>query len=297
MRSWKRSAHRPMAVLLGCLVLAPPGVWAQEKAGGKVRNYVVSARRLYEDLEYERALEQLSRAKRFSRTEADDVLLSLYEGLILADLGKKDEANAAFKAALFLQPDAKLPLKVSPKVQQQFEAAREQVRRELAKQEPPPVAQVKPAEPPPAPVPVKPAQDAPVAAVQPKPVELKPAPQAAAAPVEVSGERSLRSRAWVPAAAGGVLLVAGAGLFVMAKSEQSKLRSDDASLATEADVDGAVSRGRTFQTVGLGLAGAGVVGLGVAAGMYLLGASPEPEKVGLGVGTDGTSAFVYGRWP
>lgn len=295
MRSWKRS----MAVLLGCLVLMPPGAGAQEKPSGKVRNYVLSARRLYEDLEYERALEQLSRAKRFSRTEADDVLLSLYEGLILADLGKQDGANAAFKAALFLQPDAKLPLKVAPKVQQQFEAARTQVQRELAKQEPrQPVAQAKPPETKPAetkPAEAKPPQDVPVRA----PVaELKPTPPPVAAPVaEVPGTRSLRSRAWVPATAGGVLVVAGAGLFVMAKSEQSKLRNDDASLATEADVEGAVSRGRTFQTVGLGLAGAGVLGLGVATGMYLLGASPEPEKVGLGVGTDGTSAFVFGRWP
>lgn len=106
----------------------------------------------------------------------------------------------------------------------------------------------------------------------------------------------MRSRAWLPAALGGVLLVGGGVSYAMALSERSSLRNDDAGLATLQDVDRSVSHGRTYQTVSLGLAGAGVVGLGMAAGMYLLGTPSEPERVGVTISTDGTSAFVSGRW-
>ncbi|MFP2927372.1 hypothetical protein ACLESO_19675, partial [Pyxidicoccus sp. 3LG] len=138
-------------VLLGWLVLMPSSAWAQ----GAVRDYVRAARGLYEDLEFERALEQLSRARPFSTGPADDALLSLYEGVILADLGKLEASTAAFKAALYLQPDAKLPVKVSPKVAQRFESLRKQVKRDLAKREAQsPVSVAPPApqpEPPPSP--------------------------------------------------------------------------------------------------------------------------------------------------
>ncbi len=274
-------------VLLSCLMLLPHEVHAQ--ARGKVQTYVLSARRLYEDLEYERALEQISRAKRFSRGDADDVLLSLYEGLILADLGRKDESTASFKAALFLRPDAKLPVKVSPKVEQQFEAVRQQVKRELAKQDAQePVAKAEPLEP-----------TRPSASV--KPPSVVPTPQGpqttVAPPVEEASSGALRSRAWLPATLGGVLLVGGGVSYALAKGEQSKLRDDDVRLATPQDVERTVSRGRTYQTVGLSLAGAGILGLGVSAGMYLLGGPSTQDEVGLGLSTDGTSAFVYGRWP
>ncbi|MFP2934620.1 hypothetical protein ACLESO_57830, partial [Pyxidicoccus sp. 3LG] len=117
-------------------------------------------------------------------------------------------------------------------------------------------------------------------------------------PVEaVSWRSGLRSRAWLPATVGGVLLVGGGVSYALSRSERSKLRNGDASLATYEDAERSASRGRTLQTVGVGLVGAGVVGLGISAGMYLLGRPAEPGKVGLGVSTDGTSAFVFGRWP
>ncbi len=100
-------------------------------AKGSFRTYFIAATRLYEKLEYERALEQLARAKELARGEEEDVRVALYEGIILADLGRRDEAKAAMRTALYLQPDAKLPVKVSPKVERDFEDLRREVWREL----------------------------------------------------------------------------------------------------------------------------------------------------------------------
>ncbi|WP_409014998.1 RCC1 domain-containing protein, partial [Archangium sp.] len=106
-------------------LLVPRVARAQEST--EVRTYLSSISRLYESLEYERALEQISNAKRLTRGIEDDVSLTLYEGLVLADMGKLDKASSAFKAALLLKPDAKLPVQVSPKVEQLFETLRQQV--------------------------------------------------------------------------------------------------------------------------------------------------------------------------
>lgn len=186
-------------VLLGHLLLMP---WSVHARGG-VRDYILAARSLYEDLEYENALEQLSRARPFSTGPADEVLLSLHEGCILADLGKQEASSAAFKVALYLQPDAKLPMKVSPKVARRFESLRAQVKRSLTKRD---------------------AQRRDVEVRSMPPVVSAPSPQAmqvplatpvtppAASVMEVSGLAGRRDRAWLPASVGGVLLVAGGGL-------------------------------------------------------------------------------------
>ncbi|NOK17312.1 hypothetical protein, partial [Corallococcus carmarthensis] len=229
-------------LLVAGFVLVPSGARAQEP--GPFQTYVIAARQLYDELEYERALAELSRARRYSSGEADDVLLSLYEGVILADLGRTESSSAAFRVGLLLQPGAELPLKVSPKVEQRFETVRQQVLRELAKQEVRgDVARV----PPP---PVSTAPPGPVAVVESQAPAVAPAP-------EVSTRSSVRGRAWIPATVGGVLLVGGGVSYLQARGERSRLRRDDASLATSQDVDRSVSRGKTFQTVGLVLAGAG----------------------------------------
>ncbi len=125
------------AVLLGLgSLLAAAPAHAQEapavREATDFERYLAAAVRLYENLEYERALEQLERAKRFSRGADDDVLLALYEGVVRADLGEAETARAAFKTGLLLDPEAKLPVKVSPKVAREFEAMRAEAKRELA---------------------------------------------------------------------------------------------------------------------------------------------------------------------
>ena len=111
----------------------------------------------------------------------------------------------------------------------------------------------------------------------------------------MGAERTPRSGALLPAIIGGTLAAAGGVSWALSRRELSKLRNADPSLADLESVDRSVSRGRTLQTVGVGLMSAGVLGLGVAAGMYLLGAPTEQGSVSLG--TDGSSAFVSGRWP
>ncbi|WP_257457802.1 tetratricopeptide repeat protein [Archangium lipolyticum] len=126
----------PRALLLGLLLVGGPSGTAL--AADDFERYVAAARRLYENLSYERALDQIQRARRISRGVEQDVTLGLYEGIILADLGRWGEARESFLTALLLQPDATLPLRVSPKVEKEFEAQRVRAREELVRLQAPP---------------------------------------------------------------------------------------------------------------------------------------------------------------
>ncbi len=139
-------SRAPRALLLGLLLVGSP---LPAVAASDFERYVAAARRLYDNLEYERALDQIQRAQRISQGVEQDVTLGLYEGIILADLGRWPEARQAFFTALLLRPDATLPLRVAPKVEREFEAQRTRARDELARlQASPTPAPVKPAEPP-----------------------------------------------------------------------------------------------------------------------------------------------------
>ncbi|MBN8470771.1 hypothetical protein JYJ95_30055 [Corallococcus exiguus] len=278
-----------MGVVLSSLVLTPLGATAQENDQGKA--CFLAAGRFYDDLEYEHALEELGCARRFSKHAEDTVRISLLEGIILADMGRTEESDAAFKTALSLQPDEQLPLAVSPKVEQRFEELRQQVKGELEAQR-----QL-------AAKPVEPLPPAPVAAVQPPPAPPEPAtvvPQAMPvmpAPQVAASRPGSSDVAWIPAIAGGALLAGGGLSYALSRLERTALRSDVASLATLEDAKNSASRGRTYQAVGLGLAGAGVVGLGVSLGLYLTAKPSGAGEGSLALGTDGTSAFISGRLP
>jgi hypothetical protein len=60
------------------------------------------------------------------------VRIALFEGLILSDMGMHEEAVAAFKSALLLEPEASLPAPASPQLTREFEGIRKEVREELA---------------------------------------------------------------------------------------------------------------------------------------------------------------------
>ncbi|MFO0596998.1 MAG: hypothetical protein U0228_16905 [Myxococcaceae bacterium] len=113
-----------------CLVLAlaTPALANDED----FQRFYNAALRLHEGLEYERALEQLALARKQAETGDQMCLVNLAEGVVLADLNRSDDAAAAFKAGLLLSPDAKLPLKVSPRVAADVEAIRVKVKKELA---------------------------------------------------------------------------------------------------------------------------------------------------------------------
>ncbi len=120
-------------VLLGLCALVVGAVPQAARASDDFERYRVAAVRLYEDLEYERALEQIQRARKVAGSVEEGVAAALYEGIILGDLAKEEESRAAFKTALLLEPEAKLPLAVAPKVERVFEELRESVREEVAR--------------------------------------------------------------------------------------------------------------------------------------------------------------------
>jgi hypothetical protein len=92
--------------------------------------YLFATERLYESLEYERALVQVAQARRLPRTLAEDVRIALFEGLIRWKMSMREESLVAFKAGLLLNLDAQLPVPASPELRDAFEGLREQVRRE-----------------------------------------------------------------------------------------------------------------------------------------------------------------------
>lgn len=102
-------------------------------AEGEFQRHIAEAVRLYEELDYELALEQLEHASKVPHGIDEKVALGLYKGIISADLGRWDAARAEFRFALALKPDAKLPLRVAPKVTAEFESQRTKVRAELAR--------------------------------------------------------------------------------------------------------------------------------------------------------------------
>src|SRR5471030_1355774 len=98
-------------------------IWAVPafaEVSGEVKRYLHSAAALFEKLEYEKALAQIKRAKSKSQGQEDDTQISLYEGIVLAEMGDA-QASTAFTTALGLEPEAKLPMVVSPKVQRVFD--------------------------------------------------------------------------------------------------------------------------------------------------------------------------------
>jgi hypothetical protein len=110
----------------------------------------------------------------------------------------------------------------------------------------------------------------------------------------VKGGKPLRGRALLPILSGAVL--ASGGVFLaLSKQEQWRIRTFDPSTETSEDLVKRSSRGETYQRVGLGLIGVGVLGLGIAAGMHWVRKPGAP--VTLGVGTSGTSVLVQGKWP
>lgn len=242
----------------------------------------------YEDLDYERALQHLEYARRRARGPAQQGLVALHRGIILAELGRWPAARQAFRLGLRRDPHAALPLKVSPKVEREFEATRARVHKQLRikkplpappsptlpVEEPPAVAQgeVPPTpapvvEPPPSPAaeppPVlaqAPASDRPE---QPRAPVLTPAPPPASPLLEPTVEAPRGRSVTVPlvllgagAAAAGVGSYFGLTSRGQVSSARASLHQDEAL----AHLDGARGNARLanilFGTAGLAATGA-----------------------------------------
>jgi hypothetical protein len=226
-------------------MLACCGVASAQQTAAQRR--VAAAARLYEELEYESALKQLSRAKAVHRTAADDLAIALYEGIIFADMGRPVQSTAAFRAALRLKPHAVLPVKVSPKVQAEFE----KIRQEMAEQTPPAATASGPA-----------AEDRPE---RPKP---PPSLEPAAAPIDVrltlttsSGMTFKRTAPYLLLGAGLLACAAGAYFGVQSHNNVSRARQASSTEDALSRLDQANSEARLANGLYIGAAAAGIGGL------------------------------------
>lgn len=273
-------AHSWHGLLLGvALCLLPVG--ARAASQGDAQTYLLSAKRLYEGLDYEAALTQIQLARQVPRSREQELSLLLYEGILLSELNRWDEGAASFKTALELDTAARLPVQVPPKVSARFESLREKKKGELAAQVTQAPARTSPAEKP----------SPPIEAAQP----ASPPPSIVTVADSPSPEKELHGYSLIPAIAGGSLLVAGGVSWALSRGELHRLRTASPSITSEVDVRHSVSRGRTLQTLGMGLLGAGTAGLLIAAGMYMLEEPSRPTTIGMG--TTGQAVFLYGDWP
>jgi tetratricopeptide (TPR) repeat protein len=243
--------------------------------GAEVKKYFNAAVTLYENLEYEKALKQLGKAKAKATGPDDEAKVSLLEGIVLADMGREEKALAAFKAGFSIDLEAKLPLEVGPKVQAVAEKARANVRKllaptleaqrlederkaaeakKLADEEAARLAEAKRLE----------AEER--ARNQPPPAVTKAAP---AGP-------SARSLAWIPGVVGLASAGAATGLLVSASGRHAAL------LNGTAPPDQAAAfrdQGKTEATLGYVFTGVAVAGVATAALMFALGAPAEAPVV------------------
>jgi len=207
------------------------------------RRYLDSAKAFYEKLDFERALAQVRRATEASRTPDDDVKIALIEGILQANLGHDPEADAAFRKALALGPDAKLPFVVSPKVEEHFEAIRAQVVKVVSVRQLP---EFSPRE---------------TSGTHPEAVE-------ASAPPPSNGNTA----AWVTGAAGATLLVGAGVSWLVAKGRYDAIAGQQIDPATALQYR---NQGPTWQTTGWVLATSGMLALGASTAMFLWGGNGE----------------------
>src|SRR5689334_2621464 len=104
-------------------------VWA---LSDKVDDHLATARQHYRHLRNEQALDEIARAHLVSAGSADDVAISLLEEIVFSDMGRTEDAERSFRAALSLQQDATLPMRVAPQIRERFEQIRSQIQKESA---------------------------------------------------------------------------------------------------------------------------------------------------------------------
>jgi hypothetical protein len=273
------------------------GAGAQADDSEELRRYVRSAVQLFQTLDYERALQQLRHARPLVRTSDEDVVVTLLEGVIYAHLGKRAQSDAAFRAALTLDSKAKLPVEVSPTLNEHFEALRAVIRKQQPGDILPPQPAAAPAATAPQPT-AKPAPDVPAAAA-PAPSVVAVAPpnlpvvdNAPANPEVTAESGSLRSGAWIPALAGLVVAAAGGACVAQSYNVYGQLTGPrSAGPIDQATASSLASEGKTYQGVGFAAITVGAAALVGAGVMFVAGGGSGPH-VTAGVAPSGGSVAV-----
>lgn len=252
---------RASAPALACLLaLLAPGLSAAA-AASDFQPFFQSGVRLHKAMDFERALEQFQLARAQPHSADEDVQVSLYQGILLFELGQEAEAAEAFRTALSVRPQAALPVAVSPRIQLSFEKERAA----LAKLSPPaPPAKAEPEAP-------------------------KPAPAAAVVEKSPSPSRGRTIGGAVLTGLGAASVVVGAIAYGSAWANYPKVERGEATRAEAEEVDLDAKAG-----VGLLVAG----GVLLVPGVVLL-ALPDGSSatVTLAPGRGGASACLSGTFP
>ncbi len=90
--------------------------------------HLTAAIRLYQKLDLDAALAELSQAEVAAKDNEDDtVRVLVYRGLIYSETGRPAEANDQFKRALAIRPWAEVPEGTSPRIAKVFGDARKSI--------------------------------------------------------------------------------------------------------------------------------------------------------------------------
>ncbi len=296
-----RRAARSLCVLSLVLPLAlgaPGSAHAAAAAPSDFRRYFDAALLLYKTMDFERSLEQLRLAKLQPHSADEDVVASLYEGILRFELGDEAGSASAFRAALFLSPNAVMPVAVSPRITLTLERERTRLRQKAPVSEPQPVPvaiQARPLDVPavattttttttqatplsqpqlqPQPqywtAPPSAREEAPP---EPRPVQVVVARESLAVPPSTTAATAAAARAperrlWAiaPLAVGAVALGVGGFCLVQTSYYYDAL---NVGTPTRAQADTYRSSGKTYQAVGWSLAAAGA-GVAVAGAVLL----------------------------
>jgi hypothetical protein len=253
--------------------------------------YLDAAERLYRDFEFGEAMRTIEKAVAWpGNSKAEDVRAGILEGIITAQLGKTEKALAAFKRALALDPDAAMPFRVSPKIEELFRRARKEM------PPPPPKPAVAPesitSEPaplPPPPPPVIPptGPEASTATAPPvaPPTDSTSLEASKPSPPSAGNKVSARDLSWIPAVGGVLLAGAGTYFLIQAKSDSDQLTGQ--SVLSIAQANQLVSNGQLAQDLAWVGFGAGAAAIVAGAMMFVLGDSGAHPSVALSVSPRG----------
>ena len=90
--------------------------------------HLSAAVRLYQKLDLDAALAELSQAEATTKDSEDEtVQVLIYRGLVFSDQGKGGEALDQFKRALAIRPWAEVPPETSPRIAKTFSDARKSI--------------------------------------------------------------------------------------------------------------------------------------------------------------------------
>jgi hypothetical protein len=118
-------------------------------------------------------------------------------------------------------------------------------------------------------------------------IDRAPAPSEAIVQTTPSPS-TIRSKAWIPAAAGVAVAGVGLALVVNGNNIANQIANPQSSLAQsiasgQSSLGGAINSARTSQDLGAAGLVIGIAGVAAGAGMYLFGGSPDSPEIAVGV--------------